>query len=464
MEVNPEVTVRGEVLPRSLLTIAHPRGKRGLPEIVRWIQGETMGALGVAAPGMKPERANGNVVDFPPRAHKPDGGFRFISVVQLVMAYSAYREGNIRFQDLRVYLAAHEAHSRRCGAKDGQNAPTYKLEELRRLTGARHVVSVRHSLKRLETVGLLQWGSGGVRFASAPDELALPDLAPIEAMLDAIKNNRRKVPVPRRTLRMLAGGARRAVVATALGHLLRCVYYRSGECSMEGACKTSWVSRTFGLDVRKVKEARAHLRAIGWLAVKEVPQWYSNRFGARVVVSASWKQDCSVFSTTESAPPGAIPTGESAPLETNQNPLREEFKNQKPAQAADRKALVSSKSGGGETLPKPTLRDVRLEDLRNGERLLLLFEEAEARGLVDRTENERLQFFAAAEHAAVIGSINPPGLFARLVRNGWWHFATLSDEDAARARLKKLLFGTREAERRNVFEFSNEDEPEECVS
>jgi hypothetical protein len=73
--------------------------------------------------------------------------------------------------------------------------------------------------------------------------------------------------------------------------------------------------------------------------------------------------------------------------------------------------------------------------------LLVLFEEAETRGLVNGSENERLHFFAAAEHAAIIGSINPAGLFARLIRNRGWHFATLSDEDAARVRLKKRLHG-----------------------
>lgn len=396
---------------------------------------------------------------------KPEGGFRFITVVQLVMAYWAYREGFIRFQDLRVYLGAHEGHERRCHAKLGQRTPTYKLQELRRLTGARHILSVRESLKRLERVGLMRWGSGGVHFASALDELAIRDRTSLEAMLASITNNRRAVPVPRRTLKLLAGGARRAVVATVFGHLLRCAYYRDGGCRLEGACKASWVASVFGIAVRKVKEARAHLRAIGWLTVDDsTAQWYRNRYGARCRINATWRQGCSRFSTGESAPLPAISTGESAPPDSDQNPLREEFKNQEPARAADRRELVSSKSTRRETsLGKPMLRNVLIEDLRDTARLLELFAEATELGLVNGGEAARLNVVAAAEHALAIGSINPPGLFARLIRKAEWHHITEADDEAARRRLKRHDFGYCEAEREIELE-RVEEKPREMAA
>lgn len=40
-----------------------------------------------------------------------------------------------------------------------------------------------------------------------------------------------------------------------------------------------------------------------------------------------------------------------------------------------------------------------------------------------------------------MGTINPGGLFASLVRQGRWHFATQADEDAASSRLKRHLYG-----------------------
>jgi hypothetical protein len=73
--------------------------------------------------------------------------------------------------------------------------------------------------------------------------------------------------------------------------------------------------------------------------------------------------------------------------------------------------------------------------------MLELHRQAVTKGLVGPSEADRLKFCAAAEHARAVGTINPGGLFARLVRRGWWHFATQTDEDAASRRLKRHLFG-----------------------
>jgi hypothetical protein len=83
--------------------------------------------------------------------------------------------------------------------------------------------------------------------------------------------------------------------------------------------------------------------------------------------------------------------------------------------------------------------DVRTEELRDTGRALGLFDQAVDWGLVGPSEADRLRFLALAEHARAVGPINPGGLFARLVRRGWWHFATLDDEGAARRRLREHL-------------------------
>ena len=92
-------------------------------------------------------------------------------------------------------------------------------------------------------------------------------------------------------------------------------------------------------------------------------------------------------------------------------------------------------------LPPPRLADVRPEDLRDAARVLELHRQAVARGLVGSSEGDRLKFAAAAEHAGAVGTVNPGGLFARLVARGWWHFATQGEEDAAARRLKRHLHG-----------------------
>src|SRR5262249_2680464 len=82
----------------------------------------------------------------------------------------------------------------------------------------------------------------------------------------------------------------------------------------------------------------------------------------------------------------------------------------------------------GPALRKPTLRDVVPEDLKDTGRLLDLYEQAVDQGLAPPSEWGRLRFVAAAEHARVIGTKNPCGLFVRLVRGGLYHFATGDDE------------------------------------
>ena len=62
-------------------------------------------------------------------------------------------------------------------------------------------------------------------------------------------------------------------------------------------------------------------------------------------------------------------------------------------------------------------------------------------GLVTASEWDRLRFVAAAEHARIIGTKNPCGLFVRLVRGGLLHFATYDDEAAASVRLRRHLYG-----------------------
>jgi hypothetical protein len=81
------------------------------------------------------------------------------------------------------------------------------------------------------------------------------------------------------------------------------------------------------------------------------------------------------------------------------------------------------------------------EDLADTGRLLELYAQAVAAGLVPASEWGRLRFVAAAEHARAIGAKNPCGLFATLVSAGTLHFATEDDTAAASVRLRRHLYG-----------------------
>jgi hypothetical protein len=93
------------------------------------------------------------------------------------------------------------------------------------------------------------------------------------------------------------------------------------------------------------------------------------------------------------------------------------------------------------TIQPPTLRHIIPDDLQDTARLLTLFAQAQGQGLIGKSDSDRLTFLALAEHAKIVGSQNPCGLFAALVQRQHWHFVTDSDEDVAQARLKTYLYG-----------------------
>lgn len=377
-----------------------------------------------------------------PVVNKPEGGFRFISGTQLAMAWCAYKTRAIAFQDLRVYWAAHEAEARRSGAGK-LRIPRFEMEELRRLTGARHCASVRGSIVRLRKAGLLTWTERSLSFAKGP---LAGEIASLDGMLAAIKHHKRPIPVPRRVLRFLASGARRAVAAVVLGHLFRCVFYRQG-CTSLGMCKSSWVAKTFGVALSRAKEARAHLVGMGLLEVERgTAQRVLNRHGAIVRVNLEWRYEFATLSPGNQRPLRARRhLGLRPPLRNKELPSGS--RNQKPDRNAVR--LESGFQKKKARKEGPTLHDVVLDDLRSMPRLMELFRQAERGGLVSGTEADRFNFVAAAMKATAIGSRNPCGLFLWIVKRGFPYLAH-ADETAARRTLEGYLSGSVERSPKDV--------------
>jgi hypothetical protein len=369
------------------------------------------------------------------RARKPVGGFLFLTVLQLSMVWWAYRKRHIQLKDLRVWFGALELVARRCGLKDEQTAH-YGIEELRRLVAGRG--GEKDSLRRLEQVGLLTWSTSAITFATEPSDLRINDLEGLEAMCARIQNNRRKIPVPRQIVRFIAAPSKRCVIATILGHLMRCLYYRAGECVSGGFCKAAWIAEVFAVDLRNVKGARRFLRDdLGWLEVVRVPQSLLNRYGQRVVINLSWDGSAVEKSTDEHRelpPPRGLFTVGLPPLTEHKKPLQDST-HQKPVGGGTTEVYQANQE------QTPTLKHIIPPDLSDTGRLLTLFDEAQASGLIGGSEHERLTFVALAERARLVGNKNPPGLFAKLLRQKLYHFITEADEDRAHKRLKEHLYG-----------------------
>ena len=379
------------------------------------------------------------------------GGFVPIPASQLLHAWHACRTRPLATSDFRAYLACRELAARRQLLAAGR-APSFHFAEIARLLGVAQR-RARASVARLAAAGLLRWSESAIAFPEPPggtDDVRLAD---------SIGRGRGHLAVPRRLLRFLARGARPALIAAALGLLLRCLSRRRAGFDARGRAKASWIAHTFGVDIRAVKAARKELVALAWVAHVPSPQAAENRWGRAYRIDLAWAAPATPGGGTvtpgcrQSPPPPAPPCRQSPPPPINQDPLREGFRNQDPAPGEPAGVDVAGTGKGGEALPTtprppakagpppPRLADVRPEDLRDAARLLELHRQAIAKGLVGPSEADRLKFCAAAEHACAVGTINPGGLFARLVNRGWWHFATQGDEDAAWARLKRHLHG-----------------------
>lgn len=344
-------------------------------------------------------------------------------------AWWAYRRGMIRLVDLRAWFASFEIVARRCAVRDGL-VPCYRVHELSELLGSRGGGHTRGAVRRLVSSGLLRWAQGEVAQLRRPIELVCADRGELEATLCRVPNRTRRVPVPRRVLRMLAACGRPVVIATTLGHLLRCVYYREGGVRPDGLCKASWVADVFEVDERNVKGARSLLCRLGVLERERAPQRVLNRHGGLVRWNLRW-QGVPLVGARRSPPLGrTIATGTPPPRETGNSSLRRS-ENQKPGTPAP--SGVRKRTGDD-----PRLSRVLRSDLVNAERLFKLYCEAVDRRQCQGSEAGRQQFFAAAAHAMRVGERNVCGLFATVVRRGLWHHATAVDEDTARRLLRGL--------------------------
>ena len=398
------------------------------------------------------------------QAGKPVGGFAFVSVSNILRVWSAYQAGVVKLRDVRVWFAAHEVLARRCELEEGR-LPRFRLEELQKLVGGG---AVKGSIRRLEASKLLDWSETLLRFpnATAAELTALAGLP----VFSLVQNNRRLLPVPRSALKLLAQGTG-AVMATLLGQLLRCVYYRDGQVVSWGRCKSSWVADVFGLTLRSVKAARKHLLGLGWLVELGSTWSERQRWGGTFAVSLNFAfARPAAYADTAGPVPDMCPTRAAAVVPTSDNSPRpavfepvfsppyvnrelpSELKNQKPASGGRTgfcsEELKSRKAAGeaavavaAAAVKPPTWKHVDPRDLRDTPRLLELYEQAVAAGDLGRSEANRIRFVTAAEHAAVKGTANPCGLFVHLVKGKLWHYATESDEEAARLRLNRTLFG-----------------------
>jgi hypothetical protein len=359
-------------------------------------------------------------------ARKPEGGFCFVPAMALLRAWWAYKAGIIERVDLWVWFACSEAVARRCGLQKGR-VPCYSVEELAGMVPVARRKRVQESLTRLDKAGLVCWSGARLTIGEG---LALEELdseGELRRMAGLAVNFRRKVPVPRRVLRYLANGRREVVIATVLGHLLRCVYYRQGGIRSDGLVKASWIAELFCVHERNVKAARRELSGCGMISLGQANQFVLNRYGLPTTFNLEWhfKSIVKRRKGTSKRPPRvrAERCKSPPPIETGNSLSRIEHQQL----GVPSPHGVRKRTGSGAGWPRLTT-----QDLSNPRSVQGFYEFAALHGLCPPTEYEQLRVFAAAAHATRVGTINPPGLFIATLLKRREGYVTQVDEDVGR--------------------------------
>ena len=377
-----------------------------------------------------------------------------------------------------MYFAAHElAEQRRyMDADKPGRKPLYTTEECSRLIGGKGsgqaMRELRGDIRRLARLGLVHINPHSIEFAQHADEIKIEDIAGFRAMLDAMPNNRRSVPVPRRLLRAMAAGFSKGVTALITAVLIRGLYWHreTRDYRTDGRYKLSWVSKHFGISRRAATDARNTLIELGWLEPLDVSQWAMNRWGLHDRIVPDWSHTglhldddreqgehtlrTAGEGTDQNAAGSASPNnsfggGSASPDQTGSLPLPGNQTNRtlrhtrKPSGVSTGSTRMRKRGRGAAPRPPsspPNIRDIQPRDLSDTERLLKLHDQACGLGLASSSEAGRLEFLSLAQRARSRGR-KPGAMFAWLLREQKYGFITQSDEDQASRMLREHLTG-----------------------
>ena len=364
-------------------------------------------------------------------------GYKTVTPIQIANCLAAHEREELPLRGVRVFFACHamvavrEAATRSAKRKGRKPSltPRFLVSELCNLTGLSQS-AVKGELKRLRRLSLIAFGETEINSNKALIDAATP----MCSELSGKRSPKRPIPVPRAVLRFLAASNRGAISKTLLAYVVRGLTLdaKSGEVRGAGTVKASWIAKTFALSARSVKAARKELISLGFIS-KDTGSFQRklNRDGAYFRIDLSWTEPRSV-----KADEGASPR--ISPRRTETHPVfAPPYK--------DRKTSYESKTQKTQSralkLPgvckanpeKPTLRDVKPDDLKRYSRLRLLFEEAVSRKWIQDTEPSFLNWVAAAVRAQTVQARCPVRLFITIVKQRRWELITQAQEDRARA-------------------------------
>jgi hypothetical protein len=308
--------------------------------------------------------------------------------------------------------------------------------------------SIRRDLSQLRRAGLAIFTEHAITVAEKP----LQDTPRLLAATNGNRSPLRPIPVPRPVLKFLARSTKPAVVRTVIAYLLRGLTLdrKTLEVKARGTVKLSWIAQAFGVSLRSARYARAELVRLGWFGRDESSfQRKLNRDGAYFRIDLAWRCPLPAREgevrgprapVEKSAPSATLARSPIAPREAAIGrqfaPLKERpetpygSKNQKTRRTDPAGVLLKQNLG------KPTIRDVRVEDLQSFTRTEELYWQAVQNGLIGHSEANALNWVAAAVRAkSVVG--DSVRVFMGIVRHQLWRHITQEQEERARTALAR---------------------------
>lgn len=348
------------------------------------------------------------------------GGYKTLSLPTVCNVLSAYNQGHICWREFRTFIgvislsADLEAAARTHGQVRGVVLRDHHLEHLAKLTRAQSARSVCMDVRRLVRVGVLRRVESRLYVRLDP----MPGADGLVSTLADGRSHRRRVPFPRRLLRALARERRPALAKVAIAYCIRGLSFErgTGRVKAKGAVKASWIAQVMLISIRAAKQGRADLIEWGLISRDDgSTQRKLNRDGAYFAFNLAWETNLDSAPQPRNSGPESAP-----PIERPRSPIGSKDQDQ-------RSAGVSR---------KPSIRNVRLENLARIRDLDTLFRQAQAVGLVQGSEADALNFVGAAVRARRVPG-DPTRVFMGIVRRRLWHHVDAAQEERARLAIAK---------------------------
>ena len=357
-----------------------------------------------------------------------------ISPIAAVSIWAALKLKLVAWRSLCVWIALWEVRTWRDTMEPAQrNLFRFTPRRIAQALGNRRAgPQLTQAIEELERLGLARLNPTEISFTTSLNDLSPELAAETERMLKSLGNRNvtRAIQMPRRLIRLVMRSRSRPLrVAVVFGMLLRIMSVKRYGW-YKGCLTTALLVDVSGFHESSVKRERAALIREGYFERLPTAGRARRQFG-------DW------YRLAHSLPVLSCPKteGKRRPITTKKEGIRRPLiRKPAPSFGIETNQFLPVKPGASRSnsIPQataiPSWHHIAAEDLREPRRRGALYEDACQKGVIGGSPVDMLTFYSAMARARRLGSINPCGMFRRLVETRAYRgHITDCDEDQARA-------------------------------